>query len=340
MNTSRQIVRQLDILRTLQANRYGKTTAELAEIYGTTTRTIQRDLNDLKEAGFIVTTRRQEDGSTYHILEKDDLPPIHFPLFEIAALLFMEKTSEALEGTPFRRYLHDLIRRIRTQLPEKQTEFLARASQAYAPQVRGYKPINPRTWNIIDNLNQAILEGKLCRITYRSMESDEPKSYPIEPLRLLHYVEAGGLYLITRTPSRDEPYTLAVERIQDLEITRESFTISDELIATIDERLHNTFGIISGGDAEPFEVKIRFAPDQAPYIREREWHPSQRIEGLSDGGLIITFRAGSTFEIKRWVLRYGASAQLLEPKWLQQEIVAELRSSLDSYLPLSDAKNK
>ena len=200
MNTSRQVVRQLDILRTLQVSRYGKATPELAEIYGTTPRTIQRDLNDLKDAGFIIASKKREDGSTYHILEKDGLPPLHFPLLEVAALLFMDSTSMALEGTPFKQNLHDLVRRIRTQIPEKQVEFLARASQTYAPQVRGYKPIDSTTRKVIDDLNQAILEGKVCRVTYRSMETGESKSYSIEPLRLLHYVEAGGLYLVTRAP--------------------------------------------------------------------------------------------------------------------------------------------
>ena len=51
----KQIVRQLDILRELQVRRYGMSARELADEYNVDRRTIQRDLGDLSEAGFILT---------------------------------------------------------------------------------------------------------------------------------------------------------------------------------------------------------------------------------------------------------------------------------------------
>ena len=53
----KQIVRQLDILRELQARRYGVSVRELAEEYNVERRTIQRDLGDLREAGFILNEK-------------------------------------------------------------------------------------------------------------------------------------------------------------------------------------------------------------------------------------------------------------------------------------------
>jgi hypothetical protein len=52
-------------------------------------------------------------------------------------------------------------------------------------------------------------------------------------------------------------------------------------------------------------VVVRFRPDQAPYVREREWHPSQRVRTLRDGRLELTLRAGGTFEFLRWILGWG-----------------------------------
>ena len=54
MSDTRQIVRQLDILRTLAAQTYGLTYRKLANESGVSTRTIQRDLDDLLDAGFII----------------------------------------------------------------------------------------------------------------------------------------------------------------------------------------------------------------------------------------------------------------------------------------------
>ena len=56
---------------------------------------------------------------------------------------------------------------------------------------------------------------------------------------------------------------------------------------------------------EPMQVVLRFSVDQAPYIKEREWHPSQRIRILRDGRVELIFKAGGEFEIIRWILGVG-----------------------------------
>lgn len=69
----------------------------------------------------------------------------------------------------------------------------------------------------------------------------------------------------------------------------------------------SAFNVIWG---EPQEVKIRFSPDQAPYIEERTWHPSQKIEKRADGSIDLTMRVANLWEIKRWLIGYGADAQV------------------------------
>jgi predicted DNA-binding transcriptional regulator YafY len=327
MPIDRQVVRQLDILRTLQDNRrYGISSTQLAEHYGKDIRTIQRDLNDLREVGFAIDPKRQPDGQQYLFLKSDDLPPIHFPLADVSALMFLENISDFLEGTPFKAHLRSVIERIESITSEKQTAFLRQAARAYTPHIRGHKKLDANAQAVLSRLNDAILQQKTCQITYRAVDAEE-KSYPIEPLRLLYYMEAGGLYLVARKPAQ-KPITLAVERIQDLEPTKDGFAISDEVANSIEERLANSFGIISG---DPFEVRISFSKKQAPYIRERTWHPSQKIEEQDNGSIIITFHASSEYEIKRWVLQFGADAQVIKPKSLQKEIISELEATLKTY---------
>jgi predicted DNA-binding transcriptional regulator YafY len=79
----------------------------------------------------------------------------------------------------------------------------------------------------------------------------------------------------------------------------------------------SAFNVIWG---EPQEVKIRFSPDQAPYIEERTWHPSQKIEKRADGSIDLTMRVANLWEIKRWLVGYGADAQVLEPEDLRKDI--------------------
>ncbi len=115
----RQIVRQLDILQELQARRYGVSVRELAEEYNVERRTVQRDLGDLREAGFILDEKRRADQRIYYQLQKDTGRPLNFPIMEVAAMIFAERAGMELVGTPFGEHLRSAVRRLtQAMLPE------------------------------------------------------------------------------------------------------------------------------------------------------------------------------------------------------------------------------
>ena len=326
MNSSRQITRQLDVLRTLAARRYGVEVGELAGEFGVSRRTLQRDLRDLGDAGFAVYNERRDGQRVYWYLRRDaGLPPVNFPLVEVAALLFVENALDALEGTPFKAYLGEALRRIELSLPEETRAFLRQAVQRYAPHVRGQKSYAGQE-EIIETLNQALLECRVCQVRYRAIGRDEAKAYPIEPLRLFYF--QGGLYLIARQPRHDRIITLAVERIEDLALAEDRFEVPENLQAELEQRQQQAFGIHC---EDPIEVKVRFPPREAPYIKERVWHPSQRVEEQEDGSLVLSLRAGGFWEIKRWILGFGPDAQVLAPESLRQAVKKDLQDALRGY---------
>ena len=164
----------------------------------------------------------------------------------------------------------------------------------------------------------------MCNITYRAITTGETKTYPITPLRFLYY--HNGYYLLCRNPNYDNLLTLAAERIQDLEITSKTFEPPDDL--DIENRIQQAFGITL---EDPMDVKVRFSAWQARYIKQWTWHPSQEIEELDNGGIILSFRAGGFYDIKSWILSHGADAEVLEPASLRAEIIKELKKNLNFY---------
>ena len=76
------------------------------------------------------------------------------------------------------------------------------------------------------------------------------------------------------------------------------------------------------------EVRLRFSPLAARYIRAKAWHPTQRLDNQPDGGLVLTLRVNHLVEVKRWALSWGADCEVLVPPELRAEIVAELRKML------------
>src|SRR5262249_37360713 len=75
-------------------------------------------------------------------------------------------------------------------------------------------------------------------------------------------------------------------------------------------------------------VTIRFAPRQARWIRERRWHRSARVQELLDGSLELHLRIAETSEIKRWVLQFGAEAEVVRPASLRRAVAEELAATL------------
>ena len=316
----KQIERQLDILRELQARRYGMSLYEMAAQYNVSVRTIQRDLRDLSEAKFELEDERRADQRIYYQLKKNPNLPLDFSPEELAAMIFAERASTGLVGTPFDEHLQSAIRRLTQAMSEEMREFLERATEAYVPLVRGHKPYEG-TRETLKNLNKAILNRRVCWVSYRSPWAESARQYNIEPLRLLPH--RGGLYAISRVPYYDQLITQAVDRFESVEVTEEKFEPPDHL--SVDERLSNAFGISS---EEPMDVVVRFTEEQAPYIRERIWHPSQTLEELDDGRVVLRLRAGGLYEIKSWALSFGAAAEVLEPEELREAVREEIRAAL------------
>lgn len=317
MSNTRQVVRQLDILRVLAARRHGASIQELVDDFGVTRRTIERDLNDLGDAGFPLYTEKQGRRNLWNLLHDKEIPPLNFPVGELIALTYI---GGILEGSPFKKDFANSLNRIRTTLPEKMGAFLEHA--VYHPQVRGQKAqVTPR---IFHEVHRAITDRLICNVTYRAITTGQIKTYPVMPFRFLYHYD--GVYLLCRNRKYGDLLTLAAERIQDLEVTSESF--EDSVDSEIEEQLRQAFGVVL---ESPISVRVRFSASQAPYIRQRMWHPSQEIEELEDGRIILSFKAGGRYEIKSWILSHGASAEVLAPASLRDEIIEEMEKNLSFY---------
>jgi predicted DNA-binding transcriptional regulator YafY len=72
---------------------------------------------------------------------------------------------------------------------------------------------------------------------------------------------------------------------------------------------------------DPVYVRIRFSADQARYIRERRWADEQTLEDEGDGAVILSLHTSGWWDVKRWVLSFGCSAEVLEPEDLRNEML-------------------
>ena len=85
------------------------------------------------------------------------------------------------------------------------------------------------------------------------------------------------------------------------------------------------------GDGRAVRVRLRFTAEAARWVRERQWHPTQRLRERPDGGVEVTLRLTHLAEVKRWALSYGSACEVLEPAELREMIREELLAAQGLY---------
>ena len=178
-------------------------------------------------------------------------------------------------------------------------------------------------------LSRAIAGRRKLRMGYFTASSGRKSERIIHPYHF--YFARGEWILIAHDESKaddDHPVRcFNIARISRLDEQNSHFRIAP----TFDAEAYVREMFAAERGAQLHEVAIAFDPYQARYIRERQWHPDQRIEERPDGELILRFPASGLNEVARWAMGYGRHAKVLAPPELRALVVAHLTELCESY---------
>jgi predicted DNA-binding transcriptional regulator YafY len=298
------------------AGRLGRTLAQLCGELGVTKRTVQRDIQVLAAAGFPVTSDMRNGTVFWHFVEGFHAEaPIALTLTEQMALYFSKGLFKPLQGSPIYESLESAIQKIGSQLPAQSFSFLRGLENALAVRTFGFKDYS-RSKQTIEAMTRAVFHKYRVRLTYQSPRDSKPTERELDPYRLWYV--SNALYVVGHDHLRNDLRVFAVDRIRSVTLTNRRFEIPEDF--DFEAFTRSAFNMIWG---ETQEVKIRFSASQAPYIRERTWHPSQKIETEPDGSIILTLKVADLGEVRFWLIGFGAEAEVLEPAELRDEVIAE-----------------
>lgn len=310
--------RLIRLVYLLQTGR-GYRAVELAEILEVAERTIYRDLHALSVAG----VPWYNDGGAYRIHTKFFLKPIQFEFDEIMVLNMATRALSGDERGPYRSAAERARQKIEGALPQdiKQTLAAAEVALDFDPQplvdLSGHR-------QTFETLQDAVLRCRRVEVTYYSIGSDEECLRRLDPYGLFFRWRAW--YLAAYCHLREEMRLFRVDRIRAIRMVPEVFQRPEGF--SLDDYLESALRVELG---EPRDVAIWFSARWKRWICEVQWHPSQKIEELSDGSVVLRLRTGSMGEVKRWVLGFGSGVRVLEPGSLVRELGDEIREMADEY---------
>ena len=324
-----EIVRQWEIIRTLEQSAHGKSLRALAEQLSVTQRTVRRDLDVIERAGFLLE-QITVNAERRWILTREFFRGVvarGFTISEMCALYLSRSLLESLAGAPFHEDLTRAFDKIEDALPQRLWRYIDQlptvlSSKGAAPKKRGAD-----VPAYVARLTEAVLDHKRVQMRYNSFSSRATKDYRAEPHRLLY--GQGGLYLHAFVPIYSEMRTFALERIEHLVMLDEVF----EPQGLEPGAFPHSLGVYSG---RPERVELEFTATMAPYVLEREWHRTQSVEKRADGSVRLVLDVSVDWALRNWILSFGGDVRVVKPTRLAEQILDQLEEARRQYAPKLD----
>lgn len=304
-------LKEMEKLLALRAHRV----AELAERFGVSRRTIERDLWDLREVIDLV----EEDGN-YRI------PARGSALNEVEALAVHSATRLLVHTGVGDRHYRNALQKLAMMLPEPARSALARSVDRL-PTTR-----HDRT---LDLVAQAWFNRRVVRCEYRSARGSQHHPHEYE----IFYYELNRRNLQPYVVARERLYfkgigAFRLSRMRNVRLLDETYEIPADFdpVAFLD----GAWGITVVG--EPVEVLLRVDPSVAAWFEERQDF-DRNIEVVSeaeDGSLNVVLRGrlakdGDAHELLAFILSWGSKVEALEPLAIRERLAAEAKAALARY---------
>ncbi len=295
----------------------------IAELCGVDRTTIHRDINKLLDGGVPIWS----DKGRYGINRTNYLPAVRFNLHEAMALFLAARLL-----TRYADSHHPHGARAIEKLAAVMPKDLIQQHMLRAANVVRTRRELPDLTRVLENLTEAWANRQRVWLWQKDADRGPARPRLFEP----HFIEPSGvgfsLYVIGYDNQKQDWRTFHIGRLEKVELTEERFEPrADFDLYTL---LRRAWGV-NWGKGEMYEVRLRFPPGRiTARVKASEWHMSQHIEDLPDGGCVLAVKIGDYIEMKPWIRQWGKDCEVLAPEELRREIAEEMREAARLYGPI------
>lgn len=304
----------------LQSGKFPNATSLAGELEYSA-KTIHRDLEFMRDRMDLPIEFDHARNGYHYAEEVGAFPTLQITEGELFALLVAEKALQQYRGTHFEKPLVSAFRKMSSSLPDTISFNIADWEQTISFRTSAESILN---LEIFDSLAKATAKRQQLELAYRKPGRKQTEPRRVDPYHLANI--NGEWFLFAYCHLREDLRTFVPARI--LSVTPTGKTFSRPRKFSLEKRLRDSFGVHSGQDE--CDVLIHFTDSVADYIREKRWHPSQKLRELKNGGLELRMRLSSLMEVQRWILGWGGAAIPIEPPQLVQAVRESAERTLQS----------
>jgi len=284
-------------------------------------RNVQRDLKLLSGIRESCVLAEPCGGKLLYSLEPDMLAKLTLPIQRNGLLaLFLLKRLQPIfaPGTSSLVELTQALRKFGSDLGD---ELFQDLDEQLGQQTRvlGEQSLLSLDGNLLNTVLEGLLKRRRLQLLYRRDLRGKPAPYTVCPAKLL--LSGNELYLVcVFEPGQAKNYYFKVCRMTDVRLRGESFEFTPEQRKRIDDRLSRSFGLLDAVNAEPEKVVLRFPGWFETLLKEKMFHPTQKVKADSAGNAVCTFEAPIGDDLVRWVLGWGDEVTVESPESLKEKV--------------------
>jgi proteasome accessory factor B len=298
---------------------------DLSKMFGTSTRTIFRDLKELQAIGVPYHYDIKTGG--YAIEPGFFLPPVDLNLQEALSLLLLAHRARNQIQLPFKKSALIAALKIENNLPAKIRQYVSSVLQNISIRADAQAPIRQEGGldRTFAQLQKAIVNKRKVNIRYHSLFEGKIIDIELCPYHLLYNQRAW--YALGYSSLHKSVRTFKLNRIKELEISDKCFIGGEKF--NLYDYLGRAWSMIPEGRL--YNIKLRFLPKVANNVTEVQWHSTQKVTYNSDGSATMEFLVDGLNEISWWILGYGDQVQVLAPKALRQKVMEIAKNIINLY---------
>ena len=317
------------ILIQLQSKKVVKA-QDLADRFGTSLRTIYRDIKTLEEAGVPLYG---EAGVGYSIVDGYKLPPVMFTQEEAMAFLTAEKLMEKFTDSSLNKNFSSAMYKVKAVLRGTEKDMVENLEEQIV--VIDRPRDNTPPGNILDILLKAISEKKAVKIIYKAFGNDNSERL-IEPIGIFH--ENTNWYTIAYCHLRNEYRQFRIDRVIEMQLTNfpQQERTSLKEFQELKEKMKSS--------ATLQKAVIRVEKSIAMYLQEHRHYHGFVSEIEMEHHIEMTFLTQwLDTGFARWFIMFADQAEIIEPEHLKDKVALileeitkkHLRSQIPADLDLS-----
>ena len=290
-----------------------RTAAALARMLEVSTRTIQRDIEFMRDS-MRVLVESGRDGYRYAVPQSfiKSIPLTEGELFSLAVL---SPLLEQYRNTPLEAQLRSVFKKLLQSLPDT----VSVDATFLNPKITF---IPDRTEAISEQLFHTVFGAvKSCRalaFDYRPLQKSTFMRRLVDPYHIV--CQRGNWYLIGYCHHKQDVRIFSLSRMKGAELTQERFSVPAAFHA--EDYFDAELGVWLS-DKTPFTVELLVDKEIGTYALNRVWHSGQTVEERDDGSVYVRFQTTQKQEVVRWVLGQGHTVRVLAPQSLADEVRAE-----------------